>query len=121
MTYLQEEINKYRVEIWDKMSPINGKDAELFKQRDDYFEDGIVLLCYYNDELAYVQPYHPFTGGKITEEDLPDLITQWIQVLAEPSARQKEEEDIANAQRLEEEQRVADLEEAIAYLLGGGA
>ncbi len=118
--FLNEEKAKYRVEIWDKQSPVNGKPAELFKQQPDYYEDGVVLLCYYEGQLAFFQPYHPFRGGPITEEDLPTLIPQWIEVLATPAARQRYEEYLEEQRRMEEEQRVADIEEALANLILGG-
>lgn len=117
--FLNEELSKYRIEVWDKVSPINGKPAELFKSQPDYFEDGIVLLCYYNDQLAFFQPYHPFRGGPIREDELPELIPQWLRVLAEPAARQQYEAYLQEQIAMEEEQRIQDIEEAIVYLLGG--
>ncbi|MCS7241829.1 hypothetical protein, partial [Candidatus Caldatribacterium sp.] len=116
--FLRAEMAKYRVEIWDKESPINGKPASLFKAQPDYFEDGVVLLCYYNDQLAYYQPFHPFRGGPIREDELDELIPQWIEVLATPAAKQQYEAYLEEQRAREEEQRKRDVEEALAYLLG---
>lgn len=116
--FLQEEMSKYSVEIWDKQSPINGRPAELFKQQPDYHEDGVVLLCYYNGNLAYVQMFHPFGGGAIREDELDTLIPSWIRVLAEPAAKQAYEEYLKEQEAQKAKQWMEDLEAAVAYVIG---
>lgn len=59
-----QERQRYRVEIWDKKSAINGVPAEkVLASRDDIPADGEVYLIYVDDHLVYFQPHDPDQGG----------------------------------------------------------
>lgn len=57
---------RFRIEIWDKKSPINGVPAEqVFSSRDDIPADGEVYLLYIDDRLVYFQPHEPDQSGLV--------------------------------------------------------
>lgn len=117
--FLAEEMSKYRVEVWDEVSPIGRLSAAEYKEQSkEYIPGSKVLLCYYNDVLAFVQPYHPFKGGPIREEELSELIPQWIRVLAEPAARQQYDAYVQEEKEKEAKQLMDDIVIALTYLIG---
>jgi hypothetical protein len=60
----QRKAQRYRVEIWDKKSPINGVPAEqILASRADIPEGGEVYLVYVDGKLTYFQPHPPGEGG----------------------------------------------------------
>lgn len=54
-----EERAKYRVEVWDKKSPINGVPADVIIERHNILPEGHVYLIYTNDVITHLQPFNP--------------------------------------------------------------
>ncbi|MBC7334878.1 MAG: hypothetical protein H5U01_01220 [Clostridia bacterium] len=104
---------KYRIEIWDRKSPINGVPAEqILASRTDIPPGGEVYLIYIDGKLVYFQPHPPGEAGmqamtrdealqiadahvtelasaqveaEITEEVLAELLRPPIQATASPN------------------------------------
>lgn len=63
---------RFRVEVWDKVSPINGVPAEYFlgvpteqypEPRKDLPPGGEMFLVYVDGNLQYIQPHDPDQAG----------------------------------------------------------
>lgn len=57
-----EKVN-YRVELWDKTSPINGIAPEVVGE--DMPAGGEVYLIYINDKLVFLQKHDPEQAGLV--------------------------------------------------------
>ncbi|HYF94412.1 MAG TPA: hypothetical protein VD969_19510 [Symbiobacteriaceae bacterium] len=67
---------RYRVEVWDRLTPINGVSAEaILATRRDIPTEGVVYLVYKDDALLYFQPHQPGVAGimPVTLEALPSI------------------------------------------------
>lgn len=62
-TLRQAERANFRIELWDKVTPINGVAPEVILQ--DVPEGGEVYLIYINDNLVYLQKHDPEQIGFI--------------------------------------------------------
>lgn len=59
----EQEKTRYKVELWDKLSPINGVDAKIVKERHKVQDDGEVYLIYIDGNLSFLQAYDPDQMG----------------------------------------------------------
>ncbi|MCL6479375.1 MAG: hypothetical protein K6T65_13365 [Peptococcaceae bacterium] len=86
-----QERSRYRVEIWDRVSPINGIPAERILQRADVPEEGEIYLLYVDDQLRYLQPHDPFQAGilPMSNEDVLSIANRHIDELAMPLIEEK--------------------------------
>lgn len=78
---IKEDLKKsYKLEIWDKKSPINGVEAEIVLKSKPY-EIGSVYLIYVNDKLVYLQDHNPNESGyvKMTKAQAETLGKQFIE------------------------------------------
>lgn len=78
---IKEDLKKsYKLEIWDKKSPINGVEAETVLKSKPY-EIGSVYLIYVNDKLVYLQDHNPNEGGyiKMTKTQAKTIGEQFIE------------------------------------------
>lgn len=78
---MKEDLKKsYKLEIWDKKSPINGVEAEIVLKSKPY-EIGSVYLIYVNDKLVYLQDHNPNEGGyvKMTKAQAKTIGEQFIE------------------------------------------
>lgn len=78
---IKEDLSKsYRLEIWDKKSPINGIKAETVLKSKSY-TIGNVYLIYINDKLVYLQDHNPNESGyvKMTKAQAETLGKQFIE------------------------------------------
>ena len=82
---------KYKIEVWDKVSPINGISASKILERTDIPEGGEIYLIYINNQLVYLQPHDPFQAGLVplTSENVLDIANQHIDQLAWQAANEK--------------------------------
>lgn len=86
---------RYRIEIWDKRSPINGVTAEqVLASRTDIPEGGEVYLLYIDGKLTYFQPHPPGEAGlrAMTRDEALRIANQHVTELATAEA----EVEIAN-------------------------
>jgi len=69
-----EERARYRVEKWDKKTPINGIEPEKILSRQDY-PGGEIYLIYVDGRLQILQPHHPEEAGfvPLTEENVLEV------------------------------------------------
>ena len=77
---IEKEIKKlYKLEIWDKKSPINGIDAETILSRKKYDIDSAYLI-YVGDKLTYFQDHNPNQSGYCTmsEEEAREIGNEFI-------------------------------------------
>lgn len=86
-----QERSRFRVEVWDKISPINGVPAEKIIAREDVPDDGEMYLVYVDDHLLYFQPHDPFQAGIVamTPENVLEIANQHIDQLAWQAADEK--------------------------------
>lgn len=83
------QINRFRYEIWDKKSPINGIDAkEIIKSREYTIDKAYII--YIDENLVYFQDHNPNESGYIKMNK-----TQATK-LAEEFINKKIEENIDN-------------------------
>jgi len=82
---------KYKIEVWDKVSPINGISASKVLERADISEGNEIYLIYINNQLVYLQPHDPFQAGLVplTSENVLDIANQHIDQLAWQAANEK--------------------------------
>jgi len=82
---------KYKIEVWDKVSPINGISASKILERTDIPEGGEIYLIYINNQLVYLQPHDPFQAGLVplTSENVLDIANRHIDQLAWQAANEK--------------------------------
>ena len=85
-----QERSRFKIEIWDKVTPINGVPAEKILAREDV-PDGEVYLVYVDDQLLYLQPHDPFQAGivPLTAETVEQVANQHIDQLAWQVADEK--------------------------------
>lgn len=78
---IKEDLKKsYKLEIWDKKSPINGVEAEIVLKSKPY-EIGSAYLIYVNDKLVYLQDHNPNERGyvKMTKNQAKTIGEQFIE------------------------------------------
>jgi hypothetical protein len=88
---------RYRVEIWDKKSPINGVPAErVLASRTDVPETGEVYLIYIDGKLTYFQPHPPGDAGlrAMTRDEVLQIGDQHITELATAEAEAEIVEEV---------------------------
>ena len=77
---IKESLKKsYRLELWDKKTPINGVDAETILKSKPY-TIGSVYLIYIDDKLVYLQDHNPNESGyvKMTKVQAQTIGEQFI-------------------------------------------
>jgi hypothetical protein len=91
----QAERARYRVEIWDEVSPLAGQPPEYWRNRGDWPAGGKVFLVYVDDRLVLVQPHDPEQAGLIPM-DLPTaqaranaLIARWVEQAVDAEVRRR--------------------------------
>ena len=87
--YKEKHKQRYRIEIWDKKSPINGVPAEkIFSSRTDIPEGGEVYLIYIDGQLRLFQPHPPFEGGMraMGPDEVRSIAEQHVDRMAEADA-----------------------------------
>lgn len=87
---LAAEKARYRVEIWDKQTPLNGISAEQFLQREDVqaVGDGSIYLVYRDQCLVGFQPCDPDQLGfaPMTRDIALQRAAKQVELLAQPRA-----------------------------------
>jgi hypothetical protein len=87
----EQERSRFRIEIWDKQTPINGVPPEKIVAREDVPDDGEVYLVYVDGKLLYLQPHDPFQAGIIpmTKDNVLVIANQHVDQLTWQYADQK--------------------------------
>lgn len=86
-----QERSRFRVEVWDKVTPINGMPAEKILAREDVPDDGEIYLLYVDGVLRFLQPHNPFEAGIVpmTAENVMQVANQHVDQLAWQAADEK--------------------------------
>ena len=58
-----EESAKISMQVWDKVSPLNGVSASAILARQDVAPDGEIYLLFRDGALLYLQPHNPGSPG----------------------------------------------------------
>lgn len=88
---------RYRIEIWDKKSPINGIPAEqVLASRNDIPPNGEVYLIYIDGKLTYFQPHPPEEGGlrPMTRDEALSIANAHVDKMAEAEAEAEIVEEV---------------------------
>lgn len=87
----EQERSRFKIEVWDKISPINGVPAEKIIARDDVPDDGEIYLIYVDGRLLFLQPHDPFQAGIVamTTENVMQIANQHVDQLAWQAADEK--------------------------------
>ena len=87
----EQERARIRVEVWDKLTPINGIPAEKIIAREDVPNDGEIYLLYVDDQLRFFQPHNPFQAGLVpmTRDNVLQIANQHADQLAWQAADEK--------------------------------
>lgn len=97
-TRIAERITqKYRVELWDKVSPINGVPAErVLASYKDIRPDGEVYLIYVNGRLTYFQPHPPGEAGMrpMSRDEALSIADEHITLLATEEVEEEITRDV---------------------------
>lgn len=91
-----QERARFRIEMWDKVSPINGVPAEKILAREDVPANGEVYLAYLDGRLTYLQPHDPFQAGIVpmTPDTVLQIANRHIDQMATQFADQKVVESV---------------------------
>jgi len=86
-----EERSRITVEVWDKVSPINGVDPATVKTSLNVPEGGEVYMLYIDGNLSILQPYDPFQAGIVpmTADNVLTIANQYADQLAWQFADEK--------------------------------
>lgn len=86
-----QERSRFRVEVWDKITPINGVPAEKILAREDVPDDGEIYLVYVDGNLLYFQPHDPFQAGIVpmTKDNVLEVANRHVDQLAWQYADEK--------------------------------
>ena len=86
-----QERARFKVEVWDKVTPINGVPAEKIIAREDVPNDGEIYLLYVDDQLRFFQPHNPFQAGLVpmTRDNVLQIANQHADQLAWQAADEK--------------------------------
>jgi hypothetical protein len=88
---------RYRVEIWDKESPVNGVPAErILASRTDIPPGGEVYLIYTDNKLTHFQPHPPDEGGlrPMTRDEALSIANAHVERLAQAEAEAEIAEEV---------------------------
>lgn len=79
-----QERNRFKIEVWDKVTSINGVPAEKIIAREDILDNGEIYLLYVDGQLRYLQPHDPFQAGIVpmTAENVVQIANQHADQLA---------------------------------------
>ena len=82
---------RFKVEVWDKTTPINGVHAEKIIAREDVPDDGEIYLLYVDGQLRFLQPHDPFQAGIVamTPESVLEIANKHADQLAWQAADEK--------------------------------
>jgi carbon monoxide dehydrogenase subunit G len=81
---IQKAQAEYSWTVWDKISPINGVDAETVLKSHKVSPDDVVLLFTRNGR---VEIFQPIMGGKtMSEEQLKQIAEEIISTIVKPHA-----------------------------------
>lgn len=86
-----QERRRFKIEVWDKVSPINGVPAEKILTREDMLSSGEIYLIYIDGQLRYLQPHEPFQAGIVpmTKDNVLQIANQHVDQLAWQAADEK--------------------------------
>lgn len=82
---------RYRIEVWDRKSPINGVPAEsILATRRDIPPGGLAYLIVRDGRVLYFQPHDPFEPGlvKLTEANVQEVAGRHVEAIVEQEADQ---------------------------------
>lgn len=82
----------YRVEVWDRKSPINGVPAEvILASRRDIPPGGLAYLIIKDGRVVYFQPHDPFEPGlvKLTEANVHEVGARHLERIVEDEVAQR--------------------------------
>lgn len=94
-TLRAQESTRYRVEIWDGVSPINGVPAATIMERVPRHPDGTpgsVYLIYVDGNLVYLQPHDPEQAGLVPMT--PEVALQKAQKIVDQLVEQAVDERV---------------------------
>lgn len=125
----QEEIRNHQADrvtwaIWDKTSAINGVSPEGILSRPDYLEGGEIYLIYIDGVLTYLQPHHPQQAGLIqmTQDNVQTLAATHVSEIVDELTNSYIFNGVLEQVKISYvpmSDRIADLEMAMAAVLGG--
>lgn len=82
---------RYRIEVWDRKSPINGVPAEvILATRTDIPPGGLAYLIIRDGRVLYFQPHDPFEPGlvKLTESNVQEVAARHVEAIVEQEVDQ---------------------------------
>lgn len=79
--------SSFRIEKWDKQTPINGVSAEVVLEGRDELQDGVVYLIYQGNSVLYIQPWAPGLEGTewLTDENWKEYADKHLDAVVEDS------------------------------------
>lgn len=92
----QAERARYRIEIWDEVSPLAGQPPEYWRNRGDWPEGGKVYLIYVDGNLRIVQPHDPLSAGFVPMDEATALARaeEYVNNLVEQVVDQQVKEQV---------------------------
>jgi len=77
---------RYTIQIWDRVSPIEGVPAEHYLARPDVPPDGEIYLIYRDGQLLFFQPHDPEAPGLKGMQNAMSVAQRHVERLAEADA-----------------------------------
>lgn len=92
----QAERARYRIEIWDEVSPLAGQPPEYWRQRGDWPEGGKVYCIYVDGNLRIVQPHDPEQAGHVPMDEQTAMARAeaYVSALVEQAVDEKVKEQV---------------------------
>jgi len=93
-----QEKQRYRIELWDKVSPINGVAPEQILERVPRHPDGSygeVYLIYVDGNLVYLQPHDPKQAGLVpmdaalAQQRAQEIVDQLVEQAVDQQVRRE--------------------------------
>lgn len=93
-----QEAQRYQIEIWDGMSPINGVPAEIIMERVPRHPDGTpgsVYLIHVDGNLVYLQPNDPLQAGLVpmdaalAQQRAQEIVNQLVEQAVDQRVRRE--------------------------------
>lgn len=87
---------RYRIEIWDEVSPLAGQPPEYWRQRGDWPEGGKVYCIYVDGALRIVQPHDPMSAGYVPMDEQTALAhaEAYVSALVEQAVDEQVKEQV---------------------------
>ena len=94
-----QERARISIQVWDKVSPLNGVSASAVLARQDIAPDGEIYLLFRDGALLYLQPHDPNSSGIVamTSINVNPIASQHADSVATQFSAERVVEEVLSA------------------------